>query len=145
MGQFTRLKRGLFFKLKNNPLFLSIFKKYDSFVFQYKDTMSKKRIVKDYADLPTDVLNEIKLEYPYGFSDNLISYTSSEGKTVSALLYETDEFYYLVRMTKQEAIDIIEDDDDYDEDGNLTEEFIDEYSGDGEEDEDSPSDDEDDD
>lgn len=91
--------------------------------------MSKKRIIKDYADLPNDVLTEIKLEYPYGFSDHLITYVSSEGKTVSALLYETDEYYYLVRMTKQEAIDIIEDDDDYDEDGNLTEEFIDEYSG----------------
>lgn len=90
--------------------------------------MDKKRIVKDYFDLPEDVINEIKLEYPYGFSDNLITYTSKEGKKVSALLYETDEFYYLARMTKQEAIDIIEDDDDYDDDGNLSDEFIEEYA-----------------
>ena len=90
--------------------------------------MNKKRIIKDYFDLPEDVLTEIKLEYPFGFSDNLITYTSKDGKKISALLYETDEYYYRARMTKQEAIDIIDEDEDYDEDGNLSDEFIEEYS-----------------
>jgi hypothetical protein len=41
---------------------------------------------------------------------------------VSALPFETDEKYYLVRMTMAEAQAIIEDDDDYDDEGNLTDE-----------------------
>lgn len=83
---------------------------------------SKPRIVKDYDKLDSLVQEQIKLEYPYGFEDNLVKFTNAEGKRVSALPFETEEKYYLVRMTVEEAQAIIEDDDDYDEDGNLTDE-----------------------
>lgn len=83
---------------------------------------SKPRIVKDYDKLDTIVKEQIKLEYPYGFEDNLVKFTNAEGKRVSALPFETEDKYYLVRMTIEEAQAIIEDDDDYDEDGNLTDE-----------------------
>lgn len=84
---------------------------------------NKKRIVKDYNALPEDILNQVKLNYPYGFADNLIKYTNKDGKYVSALPFETDDIYYLIRMTLVEAEQIIEDDDDYDDDGNLKDEF----------------------
>lgn len=84
---------------------------------------SKPRLVKDYEKLTDEIQEQIKLAYPEGFSLNLISFTNKEGVKVSALPFETDEAYYLVRMTKQEATAIIEDDDDYDDDGYLREEI----------------------
>ena len=80
----------------------------------------KPRVVKDYEKLDLQIQDMIKLEYPYGFEDSLVKFTNAEGKRVSALPFETDEKYYLVRMTMEEAQAIIEDDDDYDDEGNLT-------------------------
>jgi hypothetical protein len=89
--------------------------------------MSKPRVVKDYEKLDVEIQEQIKLSYPYGFERKLIKFTNMEGKLVSALPFETDEKYYLVRMTLQEAKDIVEDDDDYDDDGNLRDEIKAEY------------------
>ena len=99
--------------------------------------MDKKRIVKDYEALPEEIVNRIKVEYPYGFEENLVKFTNKEGNKVSALPYETEDIYYLIRMTVSEARQIIEDDDDYDDDGNLRDDFAsDEYEGDDDEDDD---------
>ncbi|NND94127.1 MAG: hypothetical protein HKN45_04630 [Flavobacteriales bacterium] len=96
---------------------------------------SKPRIVKDYEKLEEETQALIKLEYPYGFEDNLISFTNAQGQRVSALPFETEDKYYLVRMTVAQAQEIIEEDDDYDEEGNLTddakEEYEDRYTDDG--------------
>lgn len=92
---------------------------------------SKPRIAKDYEKLSEDLINQIKLEYPYGFEDNLISYKDAKGNKISALPFETEEVYYLVRMTRAEAQQIIEEDDDYDDDGNLRDDFADEIESDG--------------
>jgi len=85
--------------------------------------MDKKRIVKDYEALPEEVVSKLKVEYPHGFAQNLISFTNKDGKRVSALPFETDEIYYLIRMTTTEAEQIIEEDEDYDEEGNLRDDF----------------------
>lgn len=100
--------------------------------------MDKKRIVKDYEALPEEVISELKLEYPHGFAQNLISFTNKEGKRVSALPFETTDIYYLIRMTTNEAEQIIEDDDDYDDDGNLRDDFevegVEDFAGEDDED-----------
>ncbi|OEK01550.1 hypothetical protein BFP97_08455 [Roseivirga sp. 4D4] len=88
---------------------------------------TKPRVIKDFEKLDLAIQEQIKLEYPEGFEDNLISFTNQEGKRVSALPFETDEKYYLVRMTIEEAQQIIEDDDDYDDDGNLKDDIKEEY------------------
>lgn len=80
----------------------------------------KPRVVKDYEKLDPQIQDMIKLTYPYGFEDNLVKFNNAQGQRVSALPFETEEKYYLVRMTMEEAQSIIEDDDDYDDDGNLT-------------------------
>lgn len=96
--------------------------------------MSKEkiRVIKDYEKLDEQIQEQIKLIYPNGFSQYLISFTNKEGKLVSALPFETDDKYYLVRMTLKEAKQIIDKDEDYDDDGNLKdesrEEFEDKYS-----------------
>ncbi len=96
--------------------------------------MDKKRIVKDYDALPEEIIARIKAEYPYGFEDNLVTFTNKDGNKVSALPFDTEEVYYLIRMTMREARQIIEDDEDYDDEGNLRDDFsTDEYEGEDEE------------
>lgn len=87
----------------------------------------KIRVIKDYEKLDEQIQEQIKLIYPNGFSQYLISFTNKEGKLVSALPFETDDRYYLVRMTLKEAKQIIDEDEDYDDDGNLKDESREEY------------------
>ena len=89
--------------------------------------MNKPRVVKDYDKLDESILEQIKLNYPRGFEKNLIRFKNAVGKFVSALPFETEEKYYLVRMTPAEAQEIIYEDDDYDEDGNLLDDVKEEY------------------
>ncbi len=93
---------------------------------------NKPRVVKDYEKLEEAIQEQIKLTYPYGFADNLVAYVDKEGKRRTALPFETDEKYYLVRMTESQAVQIIDDDDDFDSSGNLKddikEELEDKYS-----------------
>lgn len=88
---------------------------------------SKPRLVKDYDKLPEDILEQIKLQYPKGFHRHLIKYTDRTGQQRSALPFEAEDVYYLVRMTLVEAKAIIEEDDDYDDDGFLREDVREEY------------------
>lgn len=99
--------------------------------------MSKKRIVKDYENLPEEIVSRVKGEYPHGFANHLVSFTNKEGKKVSALPFETEDVYYLIRMTMKEARQIINEDEDYDDEGNLRDDYaIEDDFADGAEDED---------
>jgi hypothetical protein len=88
---------------------------------------SKPKIIKDYEKLQVEIQEQIKLEYPYGFSDSLITFSNKNGQIVSALPFETDDRYYMVRMTVSEAIKIVEDDEDFDADGTLKDGIREEY------------------
>lgn len=94
--------------------------------------MAKKRIVIDYEKLPDDIVNRIKLEYPDGFEENLVTFTNAQGMYVSALPFDTEKVYYLVRMTEKEARQIIKEDDDYDSEGKLRDDFEDDVNAEGE-------------
>ena len=74
---------------------------------------TKPRIIKDYDKLDRSIQEQIKLSYPEGFSQYLITFLNKDGRYVSALPFETEEYYYLVRMTEDEADMIISTDDDY--------------------------------
>lgn len=87
--------------------------------------MAKKRIVKDYDSLSEDIVRQVKMAYPTGFADHLVTYTDKEGKKVSALPFDTEEIYYLIRMTVLEAKRIVKEDDDFNEDGILRKGFAD--------------------
>lgn len=80
---------------------------------------NKPRVVKDFEKLDIAIQEQVKLAYPEGFIQNLITYMDKEGHKVSALPFEAADKYYLIRMSRQVAIDLIEDDDDYDDDGSL--------------------------
>lgn len=103
--------------------------------------MSKKRVVKDYDALPEDIVRLVKMKYPTGYADHLVFYNDKEGKKISALPFETDDTYYLIRMTVLEAKRIVKEDEDFDEEGVLREDFAEvevdeEFDGEGEEDDD---------
>ena len=93
---------------------------------------SKPRIIKDYDKLDKNIQEQIKLTYPEGFSQYLITFLNKDGKYISALPFETSDYYYLVRMTQDEADMIISEDEDYDSEGilkdDVKETFEDRYS-----------------
>ena len=65
------------------------------------------------------VKEQIKLVYPKGFTQHLIGFYNKDGEKKMGLPFETEEVYYLVRMTPVRAETIIEEDDDYNDDGIL--------------------------
>lgn len=99
-------------------------------------TTSKPRLVTSFEKIGRDIQEQIKLEYPEGFSQHLISFVNKDGDKISALRFEMEDKIYLIKMSKIVADQLIEDDDDYDDDGNLTddakEEYEDKYEGDEE-------------
>ena len=88
---------------------------------------NKTRVIVDYEKLSDELIEQIKLVYPTGFSQHLISFNNSKGERVSALRFETFEKIYLIRMSGKMAIQIIEEDSDYDDDGNLKEDIRERY------------------
>ncbi|MFT5832964.1 MAG: hypothetical protein ACI97N_000590 [Cognaticolwellia sp.] len=89
--------------------------------------MAKPKVVKDYDKLTEDIKEQIKLNYPLGFRRNLITFKNIQGRYISALPFETEEKHYLVRMTKAEAVEIIENDTDYNDDGLLKKDVREDY------------------
>jgi hypothetical protein len=90
--------------------------------------MNKPRVIKDFEKLDVEIQEQIKLQYPSGFERHLITFKNAKGEFVSALLFETPEIYYLVRMTRKRAQEIVRDDEDYNEDGVLRDEVRLDYS-----------------
>ena len=91
------------------------------------ETNNKLRVVKDYEKLDKDLKEQIKLVYPDGYSKHIIEFTNPKGEIVHALRFETDDKIYLVRMTTEKALQLIEDDDDYDNEGILKEAMREKY------------------
>ncbi len=87
----------------------------------------KLRVTQEYEKLSSDIKEQLKLVYPDGYSDFLITYTNKNGKNISALRFETDEKIYLIRMSYEQAIDIVESDPDYDDAGYLKENVKEDY------------------
>lgn len=88
---------------------------------------NKLRVIQDFEKLNSDLQEQIKLVYPHGFSQHLIQFKNKDNQTVHALPFETDDKIYMVRMTVKMAIQMVEDDTDYDDDGNLKENIREKY------------------
>jgi hypothetical protein len=112
---------------------------------KYTHALAKKRVVKDYDALGEEITRLVKQKYPSGYAEHLVSYNDKEGKKISALPFETDDTYYLIRMTILEAKRIVKEDEDYDDEGHLKAEIADvevddEFDGQGEEEDDDMAD-----
>lgn len=95
-------------------------------------TPSKPRVIKDYNKLDKAVQEQIKLVYAEGFADNLIHFFDKNGIKITALPFETEDKYYMLRMTENEAVQIVDEDDDFDDDGflkdNVKQDYEDKYA-----------------
>lgn len=91
------------------------------------NTPDKPKLITAFEKLDKSIQEQIKLEYPEGFSQHLIKFTNKDGDRVSALRFEMEDKIYLVKMSKIIADQLIEDDIDYDDTGNLTDEARIEY------------------
>lgn len=93
---------------------------------------NKPRVIKDYNKLDKDLQEQIKFVYADGFADNLIHFFDKNGVKVTALPFETEDKYYMLRMTETEAVQIVDEDDDYDDDGflkdNVKQDYEDKYA-----------------
>ncbi|MDQ1772662.1 hypothetical protein GQR60_10430 [Labilibaculum sp. A4] len=93
---------------------------------------NKPRVIQSYEKLSQEIQEQIKLYYPEGYMDNLIEFRNHKNELVSALPFETEDKIYMVRMSVRKAQELIEDDDDFDDDGNLLdskkESYEDKYS-----------------
>ncbi len=89
---------------------------------------NKPKVIKDYNKLDKDIQEQIKLIYSEGFADYLIHFYDAKGKMITALPFETEDKHYMLRMTEYEAVQIIDDDDDFDDDGFLKDEVKQDYS-----------------
>lgn len=93
---------------------------------------TKPRVVTSFEKIAPAIQEQIKLTYPYGFSDELIHFNNKDGDRISALRFESDERIYLIKMSQARAEELIDEDEDYDDDGNLKKsvksDFEDKYS-----------------
>ncbi len=73
----------------------------------------------DYQKLSEELREQLKLVYPEGFHDNIIWFNDSKGQRISALRFETDEKVFMLRMSTELAMEIMDDDDDFGSDYRL--------------------------
>jgi hypothetical protein len=109
--------------------------------------MSKPKVIKDFDKLEDSIQERIRLNYPDGFEKHLVKFVNAEGKNVSALPFETEDRYYLVRMTLKEARELSNEVEDFDPDAiaaEIKDEFVEKYdSGESDDEKDGYEDDDD--
>ncbi|MGK7397590.1 MAG: hypothetical protein ACNS62_23635 [Candidatus Cyclobacteriaceae bacterium M3_2C_046] len=60
--------------------------------------MEKKRIIKSYEKLSSELQDKLRDQYPYGFSNKLIRLNNSKNETFFAVPLETDDTTYMVKV-----------------------------------------------
>ncbi len=58
----------------------------------------KKKVIKDYKSLPENLREQIRILYPHGYSNDMITFINKDKQLVSALPFETEEISYLIKM-----------------------------------------------
>jgi hypothetical protein len=84
--------------------------------------VSKPRIIKDYSKLEKGLQKDIKAKYPDGYDDFLITFQNKDGQFVSALPFETEDAFYLVKMPVKVAPKSKDEDDYENYDNDIAEE-----------------------
>mgnify|MGYP003623892661 CR=1 FL=1 len=63
-----------------------------------KDVKPKKRVVTSFHNLPVELQEELKKKYPYGFTEAMIRIDKGAGDFFYAVVLETEEVSYLVKI-----------------------------------------------
>ena len=79
--------------------------------------MSKRRAIISYDKLTIEQKKQILRDFPDGYINHLTTIKTPTGEVLDALVWETDEVIYLVKITKvQPKAKPVVDDDDFDDD-----------------------------
>jgi Ran GTPase-activating protein (RanGAP) involved in mRNA processing and transport len=111
--------------------------------------MSKKRAIISYDKLTIDQKKQILKDFPDGYINHLTTIKTPTGEVLDALMWETDEIIYLVKINKikPKAAVVDEDEDDFEDDfdkvDDLKDDDLDADDADDDEDYDKPDVDED--
>ena len=72
---------------------------------------TKKRVIISYKNLPEDLQEQLKLQHPTGFTDSMIRIDKGPGDFFYAVILETEEINYLVKIDVKIDSEIEEEDD----------------------------------
>ena len=61
--------------------------------------------------MPPEIIVQLKEQFPYGYQEHLLRFNNAKGELISALPYETDDIFYLVRMNIDGGYIFIDEDD----------------------------------
>ena len=78
----------------------------------------KKRVIVDYKNITSDILELFTDRYPYGYDDeDIIRFQNAKGETVKAVPFETKDTRYLIKVSVEmdRKIEAFLDDEDIDE------------------------------
>jgi hypothetical protein len=78
--------------------------------------MAKKRAIVSYDKLTAEQKREINKAFPDGYGTNMTTIKTPTGETLDALIWETDDIIYLVKIIKNMTSALDDDDDDEEED-----------------------------
>ena len=67
--------------------------------------LMKKRVIKDFRNLPEELREAIREKYPTGYISHLITLFNKDKQIISALPYETEDISYLIKMPSSLHID----------------------------------------
>lgn len=77
--------------------------------------MSKKRAIVSYEKLTIEQKKELLVAFPDGFSSGMTQIKTPTGEILDALLWETEEVIYLVKLNRMPTKPVVTDDDDDDD------------------------------
>jgi hypothetical protein len=63
-----------------------------------KDNRVKKRVVARFATMEPELQDAVRKAYPMGFTDHMMRIDKGPGNFFYAVVYETDEISYLVKI-----------------------------------------------
>lgn len=66
-----------------------------------KPDQNKKRVIVDYKNITTDLLQLLTETYPYGYEDETVKLTNAKGERVEAVQLEPDDTKYMVKVSAQ--------------------------------------------
>lgn len=81
--------------------------------------MTKRRSIISYDKLTPAQKRDLSKAFPYGYENQLTTIKTPTGEMLDALIWETEEMIYLVKINKtvkMPSLDDDDDDDDFDDD-----------------------------
>ncbi|MCD7970582.1 MAG: hypothetical protein LUF87_09540 [Alistipes sp.] len=63
-----------------------------------KEVKTKKRVVRSYHNLPVELQEELRRQYPYGYTESMIRIDKGPGDFFYGVVLDTEDISYLVKI-----------------------------------------------